>query len=74
MVRSSRCHLQHLTQKELVARKEEALEFGGYFIVNGIEKLIRLLIVPRRNFVMALKRSAYLNRGPVYTDKATVIR
>ena len=26
-------------------------EAGGYFIINGIEKIIRMLILPRRNFV-----------------------
>ena len=24
---------------------------GGYFVVNGNEKVIRMLIMPRRNFV-----------------------
>ncbi len=26
-------------------------EFGGYFIINGNERLIRMLIVTRRNYV-----------------------
>ena len=26
-------------------------EAGGYFVINGIEKVIRMLILPRRNFV-----------------------
>ena len=26
-------------------------EFGGYYIVNGLEKLMRMLIMPRRNYV-----------------------
>ena len=29
-------------------------EMGGYFIVNGIEKVIRMLILPRRNYVSML--------------------
>ena len=29
-------------------------EAGGYFIINGIEKVIRMLILPRRNFVSFL--------------------
>jgi DNA-directed RNA polymerase beta subunit len=41
--------------KELVEAKEESEELGGYFIVNGIEKLIRMLIVQRRNHPMAKK-------------------
>lgn len=40
-----------MNQKELVLHKEEPNELGGYFIVKGLEKIIRLLIVPRRNDV-----------------------
>ena len=37
--------------KALVRHKEEAQEFGGYFIVNGNERIVRMLIMPRRNYV-----------------------
>ena len=29
-------------------------EWGGYFIVNGIEKILRMLILQRRNYVSFL--------------------
>ena len=45
------CNLAGLSPKELIMRGEEAEEFGGYFIVNGIERIIRMLIMPRRNYV-----------------------
>ena len=47
---------------------------GGYFICNGIERIIRLLILQRRHYIMALRRSAYQKRGSNYTDSATLIR
>src|SRR5947209_3235368 len=47
---------------------------GGYFIINGIEKMIRLLLVSRRNHVMALVRSSFANRGPNYTEYGVQIR
>ena len=50
------------------------MEMGGYFICNGIERIIRLLIQQRRHYIMALHRSAYLKRGPNFTDAATLIR
>lgn len=50
-VRSCRCNLEHNTQAQQVRRKEDATEMGGYFIVNGNEKLLRLLVVPRRHYV-----------------------
>ena len=74
MVGSKRCHLRELSAASLVRRHEEATECGGYFIVNGNERLIRLLVVPRRNHVVAISRPTYRNRGPGFTQYATVIR
>lgn len=47
---------------------------GGYFIVNGNEKLIRLLNVPKRNHPLALIRSSFANRGSTYTQYGIQIR
>lgn len=74
MLRSNRCHLEGLSPKELVDRREETEELGGYFIVNGIEKLIRMLIVNRRNFPAAIIRPSFENRGPGYTKFGIQIR
>ncbi|KAI7382931.1 DNA-directed RNA polymerase I subunit, partial [Hortaea werneckii] len=74
MLRSNRCHLEGLSPKELVNRREETEELGGYFIVNGIEKLIRMLIVNRRNFPMAIVRPSFENRGATYTKYGMQIR
>lgn len=35
----------------MVEKGEEKNDLGGYFIVRGNEKLLRLLIMPRRNYV-----------------------
>eukprot|EP00899_Mesostigma_viride_P003894 jgi/Mesvir1/13505/Mv10505-RA.1 len=74
MTRSKMCHLHGLTRGQLVRRKEESLEMGGYFIINGIERIIRMLILPRRHHVMGLKRAAFLKRGPTYSQYACAIR
>ena len=47
---------------------------GGYFVCNGIERIIRLLVQQRRHYIMAMRRSAYHKRGANYTDAATLIR
>ncbi|VDP13307.1 unnamed protein product [Soboliphyme baturini] len=52
MVKSKRCHLQNFTPKQLIAKGEEESELGGYFIIGGLEKIVRLHIVPRRNFAL----------------------
>lgn len=74
MLKSNRCHLQNLSPAELIDHREESDELGGYFIVNGIEKLIRMLIVQRRNHAMALIRPSFGNRGPSYSKYGIQIR
>lgn len=63
-----------MTPAQLVDAKEETEELGGYFIVNGNEKLIRMLIVGKRNFPMAIIRPSFTNRGPSYTKYGVQIR
>ncbi|KAI9139918.1 hypothetical protein BKA69DRAFT_1030032 [Paraphysoderma sedebokerense] len=74
MVRSNKCNLYQLSAKQLIAKHEEAEEMGGYFIVNGIERIIRLLIVNRRNHPMAIYRPSFGSRGPLYSPYGVQIR
>merc|ERR1712224_643400 len=74
MVRSRACWLYGKKKNQLFALGEEDTEFGGYFICGGIERLIRLLIVPRRNYIIAMRRDAYLKYGPRYTNAACALR
>ena len=74
MVKSKQCYLRHLTRADLVRHKEESTEFGGYFVCNGIERIIRMLVQTRRHYILALHRGAYHKRGPSFTDMATLIR
>lgn len=46
---------------------------GGYFIINGIEKVIRMLIMPRRNYPIAMSRPKWKSRGQGYTQYGNVI-
>ncbi|KAJ1154285.1 hypothetical protein NDU88_007038 [Pleurodeles waltl] len=68
MVKSKLCNLYGLSPKALIEHHEEEEEMGGYFIINGIEKVIRMLIMPRRNFPVAMVRPKWKNRGPGYTQ------
>uniref|UniRef100_A0A8D3CT09 DNA-directed RNA polymerase subunit beta n=1 Tax=Scophthalmus maximus TaxID=52904 RepID=A0A8D3CT09_SCOMX len=68
MVKSQLCNLHGMSPKELVEHHEEAEEMGGYFIVNGIEKVIRMLIMPRRNYPIAMSRPKWKSRGQGYTQ------
>src|ERR1700722_330973 len=73
-IQSVRCNLRTMSSSELVRRHEEPEEFGGYFIVNGNERLIRYLILPRRHHVIGLVRPTFAKRGPSYTSYAVQIR
>ncbi|KAJ5142276.1 DNA-directed RNA polymerase I subunit RPA2 [Penicillium atrosanguineum] len=74
MLRTNRCHLEHATPEQLVTRKEESEELGGYYIVNGNEKLIRMLIVGKRNYPMSIVRNSFVKRGHTYTSFGVQIR
>ncbi|CAF89806.1 unnamed protein product, partial [Tetraodon nigroviridis] len=66
MVKSQLCNLRGLTPTQL--------EMGGYFIVNGIEKVIRMLIMQRRNYPVAMSRPKWKSRGQGYTQYGISMR
>ena len=68
MVGSNRCHLSRMTPAERVNCGEEVYELGGYFICNGLERMIRLLQVTRRHIIVALDRPSFTKRGPENTS------
>jgi DNA-directed RNA polymerase I subunit RPA2 len=74
MVQSVLCHLRGLDSAGLVRRHEDALEQGGYFIVNGIEKLVRLLVVTRRNHPIGLERASYQKKGVGWSSFGVMMR
>lgn len=43
-------------------------------MVNGIERCVRMLQIPRRNYATAIQRSNYKNRGSTYTDLGVAMR
>lgn len=64
---SNKCNLNNSTTEKLIKHGEEPGEVGGYFVLNGIERIIRLLIQQRRHYIMGMIRGAYARRGPMYT-------
>ncbi|KAG8550319.1 hypothetical protein GDO81_026649 [Engystomops pustulosus] len=74
MVKSKFCNLYGLSPKELIEHHEEEQEMGGYFIINGNEKVIRMLIMPKRNVPIALYRPKWKSRGPGYTPYGVTMR
>ena len=88
MVRSKGCNLDGLSPEQLVEAKEDRTESGGYFLLHGLERVIRLplglvisvfravvrLVMPRANYPMAINRPSYQSRGKLYTQHAVLMR
>lgn len=74
MVRSQNCNLSGLTEEQLIKKKEDMYEFGGYFIINGNERIIRMLIMNKRNYPVAFTRGSFVNRGKFFTPYAVQMR
>lgn len=74
MVMSKVCSLAQLSRAELLVHGEEAHEAGGYFIINGIERMIRMIIQQRRHHIIGIRRRAFTKRSPLFSEFATAIR
>ncbi|KAF7272577.1 hypothetical protein GWI33_014650 [Rhynchophorus ferrugineus] len=74
MIKSNRCNLENLNPEKLVKHGEHEQEWGGYFVVSGLEKLIRMLLMTRRNYPIAIKRSGWKGRGSLFSDVGVSIR
>ncbi|XP_018649803.1 putative dna-directed RNA polymerase I subunit [Schistosoma mansoni] len=74
MVMSRACNLSSLPRSQFYLHGEEFKEIGGYFIVHGKERVLRLLIMSRRNYPLAISRSTFKKRGHGYTEHAIVMR
>ncbi|KAH0564451.1 hypothetical protein KQX54_012185 [Cotesia glomerata] len=74
MVKSNQCNLNGMDPEQLVKHKELEQEWGGYFIVKGHERFIRMLQMNRRNYPIGIKRSGWKTRGEKYSDLGVSIR
>ncbi len=53
---------------------EDNFEPGGYFIINGLEKILRTIIVKRKNFAFGIKRANFSNLRKNFTNSAIEIK
>ncbi|KAL4703612.1 hypothetical protein ACJJTC_006789 [Scirpophaga incertulas] len=74
MVKSKMCNLAEMTPEQLIKHNEHPDEWGGYFIVKGHERLARMLLVTRRNYPVAIKRSSWKMRGNLFSDYGVLVR
>lgn len=74
MLKSNRCHLNMMNPKQLIESGEHEQEWGGYFVTKGLEKLIRMMSLMRRNYPIGINRSSFTKRGPLFSSLGVVIR
>ena len=74
MLGSCRCNITNMSEEELIEHREDPFELGGYFIANGNERVIRMLITERRNRLLAIKRGAFKKRHDKYSEYGVLIR
>lgn len=69
MVRSSHCYLDNKNKQELIEMGEDPDDPGGYFIINGTERVIVVVedLAPNRVFVEKAK-PPNTHRGKVFSD------
>lgn len=73
-LQSKACNLNGLKPEDLVKRGEHENEWGGYFIMKGHEKLIRMLLMTRKNFPIAVQRNSWKERGQHFGDTGIMVR
>jgi DNA-directed RNA polymerase I subunit RPA2 len=49
-------------------------EFGGYYIINGNERIVRMLVMTKRNYPVGFQRGTFVNRGKLFTPYAVAMR
>lgn len=74
MLKSDACNLSKMSPKDLVTHSEHENEWGGYFIVKGHERLIRMLLQQRRNYPIAVVRSSWKGKDACFSDLGIMLR
>ena len=58
----------------LVGKGEHEQDWGGYFVVKGNQRILRMVSATRKNFPIAIQRGTYKGRGKLFTDMGVYIR
>jgi DNA-directed RNA polymerase I subunit RPA2 len=73
-MQSKACNLNGMPPKQLVDHGEHENEWGGCFVMKGHEKLIRMLLMTRKNFPITVSRNTWRDRGQNFSDLGIMVR
>lgn len=73
MVKSKYCHLHGLRKEELIAKGEDPADLGGYFILNGNERVLITVedLAPNKLFVEELKTGPTKYVGKIFSERGS---
>ncbi|MFA5175890.1 MAG: DNA-directed RNA polymerase subunit B'' [Candidatus Nanoarchaeia archaeon] len=73
MIRSKYCHLCNLKQEELIAHGEDPNDFGGYFILNGNERVLITVedLVSNKLFIEKEETGPSTYTAKIYSEKSS---
>lgn len=74
VVKSKLCHLYGLSRDELIKAKEDPYDPGGYFIINGTERIILTTedLVPNNVLINKEEREGILYTAKIFADAEEV--
>lgn len=58
----------------MVEKGEHEQEWGGYFVVKGHERMLRMVSAIRKNYPMTVRRETWKRRGKLFTDLGVFLR
>ncbi len=70
MIKSTQCYLKELNREELIKKGEDPMDPGGYFIVNGTERVIVIIedLSPNKIFVERQKIGPYPYIAKIFSE------
>jgi len=72
MLKSKNCYLNNLSEDDLIAKGEDPKDPGGYFIVNGTEKvLISVEDLMPNNFLVELDKLKNVFVGKIFSESGS---
>lgn len=74
LFQSKLCNIKNFSPSQLVKVGEQEDEWGGYFVVKGNQKLIRMLLQTRKNYPISLRRGTWKDRGQMFSDLGVIVR
>jgi len=71
MLKSKMCHLHEMSEQELIERKEDPRDPGGYFIINGSERVLVSIedLAPNRT-MLSKEKEGHIIQAKVFSTRA----